>query len=49
VEDNEFRGMVWSKWKTFREGQPGNSGSCAVCREMIEDVDVSQAIHTLAD
>jgi hypothetical protein len=41
VEDTEFRGMVWDKWKAFREGAEGSGGECAVCKEVIEDVDVS--------
>lgn len=41
VEDTEYRGMVWAKWKAFRRDQPGTSGSCSVCKGVIEDVDVS--------
>jgi hypothetical protein len=42
VEDTEFRGMVWDKWKAFREGAEGSGGECAVCKGVIEDVDVSR-------
>ena len=41
VEDTDFRSVVWQKWKAFRQRQPGNSGSCAVCKGVIEDIDVS--------
>jgi len=39
VEDTEFRNAVWAKWKRSRTG--GAKGTCAVCRDDIEDVDVS--------
>ena len=39
VEDTEFRNAVWAKWKRSRTG--GAKGTCAVCRDNIEDVDVS--------
>jgi hypothetical protein len=47
VEDTEFRGMVWDKWKAFREGAEGSGGECAVCKEVIEDVDVSRTLCLL--
>lgn len=44
VEDTEFRGMVWDKWKAFKEGAEGSGGECAICKEVIEDVDVSRVL-----